>query len=523
MEFLPFHKAREFVRSLDLKSRAEWVGYYKSRKKSRDIPSNPARTYKREWKGWGDWLGTGRISDRITGWNITKIKALLRGLLESDYLRTWPKMRLYGFLLTSRLQNLSDSNRHSQFFKNIVNASRTEEGIKVIEEYANSDSDVVPDLLNIGQGEGEEVEEVQSEELAGLLDETSPLDYGKFRRFNQILDSTNKIDPSSINVDEESAQFCVSETVKDLWKSAFRDESIKAEVKNGNKFHDTVLETFMSEYTGAINLKLPECYAFSKQKKHVSLRKTITPPRLMQLHTANQIKSRHYFCNFSGTGSGKTLSAILASRVIDSKMTVIVCPYDIVQQWKESIKETYPDSKIVTRKEEISDAKYDENKYQYLVLNYDKFSQEYSPNLIINLVKQKIDFLIFDEIHFAKIRNDEDASKRSELLLGLRTEAGKRNKNLKVLGMTATPVINNIEEGISMLQLVTGKKYEDLPTKITVPNAYALYKQLCHNISLSKGFEYKILECILGRPDRRFYSHLHNNYAAMDFMESKKA
>ncbi len=206
MEFLPFHKAREFVRSLDLKSRAEWVGYYKSRKKSRDIPSNPARTYKREWKGWGDWLGTGRISDRITGWNITKIKALLRGLLESDYLRTWPKMRLYGFLLTSRLQNLSDSNRHSQFFKNIVNASRTEEGIKVIEEYANSDSDVVPDLLNIGQGEGEEVEEVQSEELAGLLDETSPLDYGKFRRFNQILDSTNKIDPSSINVDEESAQ-----------------------------------------------------------------------------------------------------------------------------------------------------------------------------------------------------------------------------------------------------------------------------------------------------------------------------
>ena len=27
-------------------------------------------------------------------------------------------------------------------------------------------------------------------------------------------------------------------------------------------------------------------------------------------------------------------------------------------------------------------AKYDEGKYQYLVLNYDKFSQEESPNLI---------------------------------------------------------------------------------------------------------------------------------------------
>jgi len=479
-KYRTFELAQQYVHSLGIKSKTAWGKYCRSKKLPNDIPTHPDREYaEKGWKGWGDWLGTGRISDRITGWNITKIKALLKGLLESDYLRIWPKMRLYGFLLTSGLQNLSDSNRHSQFFKNIVNASRTEEGIKVIEEYANSDSDVVPDLLSIGQGEGEEVEEVQSEELAGLLDETSPLDYGNIRPFNQILDSTNKIE--SINVDEESAQFFISETVKDLWKSAFRDENIKAEVKNGNKFHDTVLETFMSEYMGAINLKIPEGYAFSKQKRDVNLRNTITPPRLMQLHTANQIKNRQHFCNFSGTGSGKTLSAILASRVVDSKMTVIVCPYDIVQQWKENIQETYPDSKVLTRKEEISHVRYHESKYQYLVLNYDKFSQEDSPNLIINLVKQKIDFLIFDEIHFAKIRNDEDASKRSELLLGLRTEAGKRNKNLKILGMTATPVINNIDEGISMLQLVTGKKYEDLPTRITVPNAYALYKQLCLN------------------------------------------
>jgi hypothetical protein len=283
-----FEEARKYVHTLGLGNRDEWNAYCKSNKKPEDIPASPAKTYKSEWKGCGDWPGTGRISDRITGWNITKIKALLKGLLESDYLRIWPKMRLYGFLLTSGLQNLSDSNRHSQFFKNIVNASRTEEGIKVIEEYANSDSDVVPDLLSIGQGEREEVGEVQSEELAGLLDETSPLDYGNIRPFNQMLDSTNKIE--SINVDEESAQFFISETVKDLWKSAFRDENIKAEVKNGNKFHDTVLETFMSEYMGAINLKVPEGYAFSKQKRDVNLRNTITPPDLC--NCIRRIKSR---------------------------------------------------------------------------------------------------------------------------------------------------------------------------------------------------------------------------------------
>jgi len=26
--------------------------------KPADIPNNPERTYKKEWKGWGNWLGT---------------------------------------------------------------------------------------------------------------------------------------------------------------------------------------------------------------------------------------------------------------------------------------------------------------------------------------------------------------------------------------------------------------------------------------------------------------------------------
>ncbi|MFZ0896107.1 MAG: hypothetical protein WAZ77_16545 [Candidatus Nitrosopolaris sp.] len=39
--------------------------------------------------------------------------------------------------------------------------------------------------------------------------------------------------------------------------------------------------------------------------------------------------------------------------------------------------------------EPIFCAKYDENKRLYLVLNYDKFSQD-SPNLITNLVNQQL-------------------------------------------------------------------------------------------------------------------------------------
>ena len=57
----------------------------------------------------------------------------------------------------------------------------------------------------------------------------------------------------------------------------------------------------------------------------------------MQRFVAYKINTRPYFGNFSGTGAGKTLSAILASSVIDSKMTVIVCPNDVVDQWKNRV------------------------------------------------------------------------------------------------------------------------------------------------------------------------------------------
>ncbi len=63
-QFRDFESAREFVRSLKLKNAKEWQEYYKSGNKPDDISSNPNRTYKKEWKGFGDWLGTGRIADQ---------------------------------------------------------------------------------------------------------------------------------------------------------------------------------------------------------------------------------------------------------------------------------------------------------------------------------------------------------------------------------------------------------------------------------------------------------------------------
>jgi hypothetical protein len=59
--YLPFKEARAFVISLNLKGQKEWNEYCKSGNKPDDIPRN-GTAYKKEWKGIGDWLGTGNLS-----------------------------------------------------------------------------------------------------------------------------------------------------------------------------------------------------------------------------------------------------------------------------------------------------------------------------------------------------------------------------------------------------------------------------------------------------------------------------
>jgi hypothetical protein len=117
----------------------------------------------------------------------------------------------------------------------------------------------------------------------------------------------------------------------------------------------------------------------------------------------------------------------------------------------------------------------------YLVINYDLFSQPHSANWILELTKQKIDFIILDEIHFTKKRENIAESKRHEKIRGLMTHVAENKKNVYVLGMSATPVINELQEGISLLELITGKIYDDLSNRATTQNAVKLHEKLALN------------------------------------------
>ena len=85
-EFKPYKEARAYVQKLNLKTYKEWWLYVKNKleghkKIPRDIPHNPGSAYKDEWKGIGDWLGTGVIANYNQNYKpYNKARAYVRKL-----------------------------------------------------------------------------------------------------------------------------------------------------------------------------------------------------------------------------------------------------------------------------------------------------------------------------------------------------------------------------------------------------------------------------------------------------------
>lgn len=85
--YLPFKTARSFVGQLGLKNEHEWRKYSKGEnphkgKKPDGIPANPSQTYKgKGWIGFGDWLGTGTISNQMREfWSYKKARTFVHSL-----------------------------------------------------------------------------------------------------------------------------------------------------------------------------------------------------------------------------------------------------------------------------------------------------------------------------------------------------------------------------------------------------------------------------------------------------------
>jgi hypothetical protein len=199
----------------------------------------------------------------------------------------------------------------------------------------------------------------------------------------------------------------------------------------------------------------------------------------------NRLKKNHYYGNWSGMGSGKTLSAIISSREINSHLTVIVCVKSTVNQWVDDILNAYPEE-TGTCVYKVEDNKYDGikfdmNKYNYLIIPYSRLSQPNEESCLKHISECNVDFIIIDEVHKAKIRGGEESkvSSRRKRLDKLINWSKKVNKDMYEMVMSGTPIINELSEAKSLLTLLTGNKFEDIKTdRNTLSNALKLHQML---------------------------------------------
>ena len=93
-EFMSFEEAKTFIRSEGIQTSIEFEEWKRAGKRPEDFPSNPQQTYKEEWTGWGDFLGTGNISNRKKEFmSFEEAKTFIRseGIQTSAEFQEWRK------------------------------------------------------------------------------------------------------------------------------------------------------------------------------------------------------------------------------------------------------------------------------------------------------------------------------------------------------------------------------------------------------------------------------------------------
>jgi hypothetical protein len=280
------------------------------------------------------------------------------------------------------------------------------------------------------------------------------------------------------NADAETVKFLLDSAKAKLWRHAYVDAKEardQAACFQGDVYSSLVRDRFLAEFDEAGALQTPAGYAFRPGPGA-----PITPPNLMQRRVAVSMRSERRFGNWSGMGAGKTLSAIVATRVVGATLTLICCPNAVVANWEQEIMQAFPASEVAKKTWHPEWKHPLETVPRYLVLNYEQFQQPGSEKeLVAFLDRNVVDFIVVDEIHYAKQRDaGAEMSKRKRLVQGLILEAGKKSAELCVLGMSGTPVINTLQEGKSLVEMITGHRHDDLETRATVQNCMRLYQRL---------------------------------------------
>lgn len=435
-----------------------------------------------EWKGWADFLGY--IGDGNHRWTKSTLINFIKSL--QTELSNLDSVELITIINSNNLaKKISELGSLEDFISSEGGSERRQEVLTRILTQLETET------------EGEFEQEPSETELEVELIEGTGLDILEEETEEQTLQPLDPIAELHIydnkkitaSLDNENIDFLLKNQLNKLWNRVINKEiSLEdlTEATGGDNF--TIIKNwFFDEYKQLLKLKLPKDYKFKDNwGKRIQ-------PNLMQKLTVHRLMNEKSYGNWSGTGAGKTLSAILAGRIAGAKNTLIICNNATVEGWVNSINEYFLNNKIYvkqklddTPKDKYSifkkyDVKLQPNQNNYLVINYETFQQEDGEYVVSELIKNnKLDYIILDEVQNVKQREegDEHESARRDVVNKLIIASREKNKELLVLVMSATPIINNLTEPKKLIELLTSEIHDELDVRENIINGVEMYKAL---------------------------------------------
>lgn len=300
----------------------------------------------------------------------------------------------------------------------------------------------------------------------------------------RLMKNLKTIDNSLVNAigDSEAIEVLMVNKIRKIWENVINGviniDDIYEEYSTCGKYSKVIFKRFINEYNTIKEYEVPIGFSYKIKKDGETIK-----PNIMQKLMINRLKKNRYYGNWSGMGSGKTLSAIISSREINSHLTVIICLNSTVIQWANDILNAYPEETgtcvHIAKDNKYDGIKFDRSKYNYLLIPYSRFSQANEEHRLKYISECSVDFIIIDEVHKAKRRGEEgEISSRRERLVKLINWSKEINKDMYEMVMSGTPIINELSEAKSLLTLLTSNKFEDIKTNRTLSNALKLHQML---------------------------------------------
>ena len=367
---------------------------------------------------------------------------------------------------------------------------------------ANNDVDSIDGLLDLGaelkaESTVEEKEQKLLERRSRQLMEEFPQTEGTTEysvsdlptlepaNILRALDKAGDLVDNSAT-DSDKVEFLKAKATAKLWDACFQDEQaligkLKAFPAEVDSYSQEVQQAFLDEYEGAMALPIPPTYGFK------DLKGTPRDPKLMQRLVAYRLQRDLRILNLSGTGTGKTLSAIYAAQICKCKRVLISCPNGVIDSWRRAFSSGFPSANLIIKPDGWSCEGMDES-INVVIVNHERFQNRFSQQLLEFCMLFHADMIVIDEIHQSKQRSAETSSQRRSLMQEFIRISANINTDLRVLGLSATPVINNLYEGRSLLELIRQEPIEDVDQKVNLNSCMNLYQHfVVHGIRMNPG------------------------------------